>query len=249
MMRSWLKTVVLVIALFLGDTGTGWAQATTTKNLNEFGVLVPLLPLDLGWGGVVQTDLVFQAQGRTTSQNARASWWRRDDRGGLAVQFQDHLRRTTRHLFGEDMAENLEWSTGQSYALSEDLNRGLDLKAAKLAGFTVGAHGWTLGMGYIWGEKNPALFKRYDEGLAVGVGYATPDQRWAGQLSLVRGGVSLGLIDLGNDNRTSMMLGVTWTHPRTGMGVTGALQAEYNNDEQGRDRSPVLVTVGTRIRF
>jgi hypothetical protein len=168
-------------------------------------------------------------------------------RQSLGSFFKEHLDRIKDDYFSHD-PESLHLVTGENDFDSTEINRGIGLEPAKMAGFTAPYGHWTLGSGYTWGEKNPALMRRTKaNGLFTGLSYDAGNTGY--QLSYLKSGKTAGF-NLGGSSidYNSLMLGTSF-RVTDRMGLAATIQYRTDEDPLTTGDRQVIFTVGTKWKF
>ncbi len=170
------------------------------------------------------------------------------DRKALSGFFQQHLAAVKRDYLGQDGNQTFSILTGDRSFTSTSLNRGLEQDPAKMVGITLPVGGFTLGGGYTWGEKNPAILSRgSNEGLMAGVAYDTGKVGF--QLSYLVTGRKVAGFDVGGGTQyDSLMFGTSW-RVNDRMGVTATAQYRRDKDDLTTGDSQAVFTIGTMFKF
>jgi hypothetical protein len=168
-------------------------------------------------------------------------------RQDLGNFFKQHLDRIREDYFSKD-PESMHLMAGENDFDSTEINRGMNVEPAKMAGFTRASGQWTWGSGYTWGEKNPALMRRTAaDGLFTGVSYET--KKIGYQLSYLKSGKIAGFRAGGSSiSYDSLMFGTSF--PVTDrMGLTATVQYRNDDDPLTTGAHQTIFTVGTRWKF
>lgn len=161
-------------------------------------------------------------------------------------QFIDsHLKSAKNGLLSNLQDEDFDVYAGDSSFFSEDMNRGVSTKSAKLVGLAMDFGRWTVGGGYTWDEENPAFLNENEEGFILGSSYRKND--WAIQASYMATGDAFSFG--GGDKYSSYILGASYA-PSSGVGYTATVQfQQYDGDKTYIDDNEVRFTIGTKIKF
>ncbi len=162
-------------------------------------------------------------------------------------QFIDnHLKSAKSGLLTSFQDEDFDVYAGDASFFSDDMNRGIDVESAKLAGIAMDFGRWTFGGGYTWDEYNPAFLEDNEDGFILGASYAKDD--WAIQASYMATGDAFSFSS-DSDRYHSYILGLSYA-PGYGVGYTTTVQfQQYNGDKTYIDDNEVRFTIGTKIKF
>lgn len=170
------------------------------------------------------------------------------DRKNLGAFFKNHVDRIKRDYIGDQHGDSVKIMTGQTAFTSTQMNRGIDIEPARMAGITIPAGKFTFGGGYTWGEKNPALMMPTGDGMFAGFSYDTGNLGF--QASFLTSGQEVLGWEVGNNDYrySSLMLGTSFKmNKRTA--VTATLQFRNDNDPGTTGDQQVIATVGTAWRW
>ena len=169
-------------------------------------------------------------------------------RQSLKTFFKQHLDRIKEDVFSND-PNSLKFITGERDFNSNEINRGIGLVPAKMVGFTAPYGHLTLGGGYTWGEKNPAMMRLTKaEGFFTGASYDTGKVGY--QLSYLKSGDSVAGFRIGGSKiaYSSLMLGTSFKVTDR-MGLTATLQFRNDEDPLTTGEKQTIFTVGTKWKF
>lgn len=170
------------------------------------------------------------------------------DRKALSAFFDHHFNRIKDDYFSKD-PNKMRLVAGERAFNSTELNRGPGIEPAKMAGMTVPFGKVTVGGGYTWSEKNPAMLRLTKaEGFFVGGAYDTG--KLGVQLSYLTSGQEVMGFEIGGTDirYDSLMLGTSFRVNKR-MGLTATLQYRKDEDPLTTGEKNVIFTVGTRWKF
>ena len=170
------------------------------------------------------------------------------DRKALGGFFKQHLDRVKRDYLGQNNPTSLHMATGDDAFTSLQMNRGLETKPAKMAGFTMPVGKLTFGGGYLWGEKNPAVMMPKPDGLFAGFSYNTGSTGF--QLSYITAGQNVMGFNVGGTaiQYSSVLFGTSFkVNPH--LSVTATLQYRNDDDELTTGQRAGVATLGTSWKF
>jgi len=169
-------------------------------------------------------------------------------RKNLGAFFKQHLERIKSDYLSSDPT-SMRLVAGERAFNSTEINRGINLEPAKMAGFTAPIGRLTFGGGYTWGEKNPALMRATKaEGFFSGLSYDTGKMGF--QLSYLKSGDKVAGFKVGGSKipYTSLMLGTSFKVTDR-MGLTATMQFRTDQDPLTTGDKQVIFTVGTKWKF
>ncbi len=156
-----------------------------------------------------------------------------------------HLKNAKNGLTSKFENEDFDLYAGDTSFFSQNMNRGLSVKSAKLAGLAMDFGDWTFGGGYTWGEENPAFLDDNEEGFIIGTSYHKND--WAVQASYMSTG---DIFSFDKDKRyNSYVLGASYA-PNQNIGYTATVNfQQYDGDKTYINDQELRFTIGTKIKF
>jgi hypothetical protein len=169
-------------------------------------------------------------------------------RKNLGSFFKQHIDRIKEDFFSKD-PEGLHLVTGERAFNSTEINRGINVEPAKMAGFTAPIGNLTFGGGYTWGEKNPALMRLTKaNGFFSGVSYDT--NKVGFQLSYLKSGDKVAGLKVSGSKipYQSFMLGTSFKVTER-MGMTATVQYRTDQDQLTTGDRQMIFTVGTKWKF
>lgn len=169
------------------------------------------------------------------------------DKKALNAFFKQHWE-SIRHDYLGDKNDGMNVVAGEESFASKSLNENIGMDNAKMVGLTIPIGKATIGGGYTWGEKNPALMLKTTEGFFAGASYDIG--RTNVQVSYLTSGQEvLGLEAGGTDiNYSSILVGTSFRVNRR-MGLTATMQYRHDDDPLTTGNSQAVFTVGTKWKF
>lgn len=170
------------------------------------------------------------------------------DKKALSGFFKQHFDNIKRDYLPQIDQSTMRFVAGDEAFTSRQINRGIESEPARMAGVTVPMGNVTLGGGYVWGEKNPAMMMPVTDGLFVGASYETGDTGF--QISYLTAGQDVAGFEAGGTDiqYSSVLVGTTF---RVSKRMSLTATAQYRNDKDPLttgDRAAVF-TIGTRWKF
>jgi len=169
------------------------------------------------------------------------------DKKALNAFFKQHWA-NIRHDYLGDNQGNMRVMAGDESFASKSLNENIGQDTAKMVGLTVPVGKWTVGGGYTWGEKNPALMLKTTEGFFGGVSYDAG--RTGFQVSYLTSGQEIAGLEIGGTDihYQSVMIGTSF-RVNDRMGLTATVQYRRDDDPLTTGDAQAIFTVGTRWKF
>lgn len=169
------------------------------------------------------------------------------DKKALNAFFKQHMD-SIRHDYLGDDKEGMQVKAGEESFTSHSIDRNIEVDAAKMVGLTLPVGKVTVGGGYTWGEKNPALMLKTTEGFFAGASYDMG--RTGFQVSYLTSGQKVMGFDVGGtDIHYSSILVGTSFRVNNRMGLTATAQYRQDDDPLTRGDQQAVFTVGTRWKF
>lgn len=169
------------------------------------------------------------------------------DRKALNAFFDQHLK-NIRHDYLNNEENTFRFMAGDESFTSRQLNNGIEMQSAKMAGLTIPIGKFTIGGGYTWGEKNPALMMESTEGLFAGASYDTG--RMGFQVSYLTSGQDVMGFEIGGANYhyNSVLIGTSF-RVNNRMGLTATMQYRADDDPLTTGDRMAVFTIGTKWKF
>ena len=170
------------------------------------------------------------------------------DKKALNAFFKQHWENVRRDYLGQDANASMRVMAGDESFTSRSLNQNMNGDPAKMFGLTVPVGKWTVGGGYTWGEKNPALMLKTTEGFFAGASYDMG--RTGFQISYLTSGEEVMGLKIGGTSvhYNSVLLGTSFRVNKR-MGLTATVQYRQDDDPLTTGDRQAVFTVGTKWKF